>query len=251
MNPIILYNDIFSKGTLTSSATKDGFGIQNATDNRTYTKWKAANPGNNYIEHEVSSTPANAVALAGHNFGTALVTLEVKINVIDDVWTTLATAHVTTDDPIIITFSKYSSFDLRMHITNSTSSVPPEAGVIYLGEYLEFPFPPDAILQPFSESVVPKFETVDSGNLLSVENRFNPFSISHRYSNVERDPFLKDYLKFWNNHGKYLKPFFYAWDLDNRPNDVFYARFSEKHTHSIPLSNLKYADLVQLNLVSV
>lgn len=250
MNPIILYDDIFSKGSLASSATEDGYNLLNTKDKRAYTRWKAKYSGDNYIEHSVSNGSANVVAIAGHNLGTVGATLKVQIDT--GGWTTLKTVNVNTNDPIMVTFNKHTSGSFGMQFAfSSLSPITPEVGVIYLGEYLEFPFPPDTVLQPFNQSFVPKFESVESGNLLGVENNFSPTSISHRFSNVERDPFLKDYLKFWNNHGKLLKPFFYARDLENNPDEVFYVRFSEKHVHSTPLSSLYYADSIQMNMVSI
>ena len=275
MNPIILFDNILTEGTLTATSTASGYDVDNLKDYRVYTKWKAAGTTNQYLSWNMggiakvraqtgwyiklqnnallgaitgSVDTADAIGIVNHNLGTIGAQIDVQYYE-SGAWNTVLTLNPTTDNAILSTFTSHTSGDWRIKLSGMSAA--PEIGVMFLGVHLSFPWPPEAPVSPVREGIKSKTEISNTGNLLGTNLAFNPKTINHRFTNLTRTWFTTYYEPFWNNHAKLIYPFFYAWDLTNRPNDVFYGYIDDAIIQEEKLSLLNYNDELVLQMKGV
>lgn len=274
MNPIILFDNILTEGTLTATSTASGYDVDNIMDYRGYTKWKADDTADQYLTWAMGATApiraqtgwyiklqnnallsqvtggvdrADTVGIFNHNLGTIGAT--VLVQYYSAGWNTLATLTPSDDDPILSSFASNISGDWRIKISGMDAA--PEVGVIFLGVGLTIPDSPDAPVIPMREGIKAASEVSQSGNLLGTVVAYNPKSIEHRWTNapnITRTWFTTYWEPFWDNHAKLLYPFFYAWDLTNRPDDIFYGRMETNSEKAERLTLLTYSDELILNM---
>ena len=130
-------------------------------------------------------------------------------------------------------------------------SAAPEVGVIFLGVSLSIPDSPDAPVIPVREGIKAASEISEAGNLLGTALAYNPKSLEHRWTNapnITRTWFTTYFEPFWDNHAKLLFPFFYAWGLTNRADDIFYGRIETSSEKAERLTLLTYSDELILQM---
>ena len=202
MLPIILYNNKLLTATLSESASAEGYATQNILDQRTYKYWKAAAGGTNYIQGIFGQAEAvNCVGIAGHNFYSVGATVNIKSSIDGGAnWVTQATKTPTNNNVIILSFNSVSAAMWKIEIVNTIGA--PQVGVIYVGVYLQFPYPMDAPLEPFARSIKADVADSEAGYPLGASLKYSPVEINHTQSNFLRTWFATYYQPFYELHGE-------------------------------------------------
>lgn len=217
---------------------------------RPYTLAKFNAAGTNYISGQWGSAQAvNCVGIANHNFFTVGATINIKHSPDGINWTQAATITPTSNKTIILSFTSESKTYWKVEVVNSSGQ--PYCGVIYFGTAILFDWPADGPLAPYSESIIAEDVDSEAGNLLGIEVKFNPKELTRVWSNQTKT-FYDSYFKpFWDAHGKLLKPFFFADDLTNRTDQVFYARCKKEMVFAPQYSRANYYDSFTLEMKEV
>jgi len=243
MNPRLLYDNFLTGATITSSTIASGYSNQNVIDGRPYTFAKFNAAGTNYIQGQFGAGVAvNCIGICGHNLKTVSASIAVKYSNNGSSWTTATGGTLTplNDDAILLCFTAATATYWKVEISNAAGQ--PQIGVLFVGSYLEMPFPPDPAPVPYTENINAETFESETGNILGSSVKDNPIEIAHQFRLLTRT-WVDTYFKpFWDGYGKALKPFFYAWDLTNAPNDVFYCTLKSSAKWATPVSTLNYYD---------
>lgn len=277
MLPFILYKNILAQGTLTVSPeySENIYHIKNLIDHRSFTKWKSENTddqfidvdfGAQYIERAENTSfielqsgedfermeaggsfdAPNAIGIFNHNLGTIGATVKVQHwDALADEWTTLLTVTPTNDSTIIKTFTAVTSEKYRIELTGLTDRA--EIAIIYLGKRMDFDFPPAAPVIPAANRIETMAEYSRAGHLLGASVMYYPVEINHRYELMLRTWYNANFKPFWKNHARLMLPFFYAWDLENRADDLYFCHIDPAMAEQESLTLLTYTD--ELNLI--
>ena len=247
MNPILLYNNLLLTATISSSAIAAGYSNQNVLDMRPYTLAKFNAAGTNYISGNLGSAKAvNCVGIANHNFYTVSATVNIYYSANGSDWTLASTVTPASSKTIILSFTQQTKQYWKVEVVNSSGQ--PYCGVIYLGTAILFDWPPMGPISPSRESIIAEDVDSESGNLLGIEVKFIPKEITRTW-NYQTKTFYDTYLKpFWDNHGSLLKPFFYADDLTNRADQVYYLRLKKEMVFDPQYSDANNYDSFTLDM---
>lgn len=245
MLPIILYENILRDGTLTVSGTDadTNYNMLNIIDYKSYSKWKADSISDPWIAVELigADTP-DCIGIYNHNFNEIGGTIKLQYD--NAGWLDLATITPNGTYPILLPFTAQSSTKFRLLFTSPT--IVPEVAVIFLGHKMEFPYPPDAPATPGEEGINASMELSEAGHNLGAVISHFPLTISQRFTNITRTWFDANYRLFWFNHARYLIPFFYGFDLTNRPNDAYYVTVDQGMKFKETLTILSLTDSLDL-----
>jgi hypothetical protein len=247
-NPIILFDNVYTLGTPTATDTEIGYSVLNISDLKTYTWWQANSNGTKYLAIDCSTAQTvNCLAVIGHNFFTSSATVSVESSVNGSDWTErLAGFTVTTDKAFMKLISEVSARYWRIKIV--TASIAPKVAVLFLGDRIDFAYPPDCPYFPYQIKAENTAQISKRGNVLGVLNDLASISITPKFSNIDRSWFTT-YLEDWYfNHARYGKPFFYAWDLTTFPTHVYYVWLADNYVFKPSLSVSAYVDDITINL---
>ena len=111
-----------------------------------------------------------------------------------------------------------------VEIETSTSAA--EIGVAGMSEMLDMQIGYGSGNLPWEEKTNLLSSNSQSGNLLGVSINSYEISIKHTFHYPLRTWVMGDYRTFYDNWGRYKKPFFYVPDIDVFTNDFFYVSFS-------------------------
>lgn len=248
MNPVILYDNKLLTCTLTVSGTYSGYDKQNVLDYRPYTFWKAAAAGSNFVKgYWAAAQAVDAVGICGHNLYSTGCTIYVEHSPDGTNWTEAEDLVVASDDAILLTFTSATKEYWRLRIENSVGV--PYIGVLFFGSALEFEFPPDAPLAPKAKTLKSEAAMSEGGNFLGANVKFAQFELNHVFSEVTNTWYNNSFEPFMEDHAEQLKPFFYAWDLTNKPDDIFYVRLKEDNARADTIDRLNYVQFVYLNMI--
>lgn len=243
MNPLILYNNKALNASISVTGTSGGYDKNNMLDYRSYTYWKAGTGGTNYITIQFSSNEKiDSLGICGHN----LLGMSIDIEYYNAGWINLTTKSVLDYNAFLLKFTETEDIDYRIKIT---SSITPKIAVMFLGKAMEFPYPPNTPITPFEESMIGEYLQSKTGNLLGSSTRFNVIKQNHEFRNFNKSWLNNSFIPFWENHGKKMLPFFYAWDHENAENEVFYTRFTAETALNAQRRSLNIVDNLQLNLI--
>lgn len=278
MNPIILYKNYLANNTLTVTSTASGYSVNNLIDWRTYTKWKANSAADQEIDAFVDNDQAylelaeggwleteggyleledgvapDAIFIFNHNLYTIGATITIQYSDTGGAsYTDLYSFEADTNKAILKTFNETDVIVSQYwRIKISGASAAAEIGILMLGKKLQFPWPPDNPVIPKQESMKLASEISQEGHLLGTVLAYNGIQINHKWSNLLRQWTEGTFEQFWNSHAKFIYPFVYAWDLTNRPDDIFYVRVNTEMVYQEPLSKLSYADELQLQMTGI
>lgn len=137
----------------------------------------------------------------------------------------------------------------RLKLT--AGSAAPQVAVALIGDKLQFPYPPERAYTPYAESVVAETVTGKKGHPLGTVIRYKPRKITVRFTDILRSFVSNTYAPFWDGHASDLKPFFYAEDLDNFPENVFYVKVPDDEVYRTPVSISSRVDELTLNMEGV
>jgi len=255
MLPIILYENIFRDGTLTASGTStdDDYDVDYLVDYHSYTKWKADGITDPWVAIELGTAASpDCLGIYNHNFNEVGGTIKLQHDSDDnDVWTDIETITPNGTYPIIITFDPVDGGSTKYRIFFDTPTLAPEMAVIFLGTKIEFPYPPESPVTSLEEGVRGSTEISEGGHTLGSLIDFFPNDINHNFKNITRTWFDTYFRPFWFNHARYRIHFFYAVDLDNRPNDINYFRISDNMTFKETLTILSLTDELLLSFTGI
>lgn len=248
--PIILYDNRFLDGTLTATDTESGYDVNNIKDWRPYTFWKAASAGTKYITVDCGSAKkADCIAVLGHNLFSASGAISVESSDDDIAWVTQKTITPTSDFAFLKTFTSVSARYWRLKIV--TASIAPYLAVALLGEKLQFEYPQDTPCVPYEEKPVADVERTKDGHIIGVSTYLPMLGIRAQFSNFTRTWIDNNYRPFWQNHARLFKPFFYAWDIDTYPNDIFFVTIDDSMVFGTQFSISSYVDMIALTMRGV
>lgn len=241
MNPVILYDNLLERGALSSPQTVDPDApLAYLADGRPYTraKWTTTGTLHQVVVALTGAETADCIGLAGHNLAAGdVVTVEHS----DDgsAWTTAISQTLTGSGDLLAIFTGASHTWWRISIdTTATGNQSPELGVLMLGQRLTFPVKPQAPYVPVDEKVVEESAWSKAGHLLGTVVRYSKLTINAKFKALDRSFVFGDFQTFWQQHARQLKPFFYAWDLDAFPDQVYVVRHTGRHRAQLSIASL-------------
>jgi len=249
--PIILYDNRLTDGTPAATDTATGYDILNIIDLRPYTFWKGASSGTKYITVNCGSAKsADCLAIIGHNLYTAGATVSVESSPDNATWTERLAGFVPTSDKALLKkFTSASAQYWRIKIV--TAAVAAYVAVAFLGVKIQFDYPPETPYPPYSETPVADVKRNKNGHILGAST-YNPMlELTAQFGFVSRTWLDAYFIPFWQNHARLFKPFFFAWDLDTYPADVFFVSIDDKMALETPFSILAYVDAISLTMRGV
>lgn len=193
---------------------------------------------------------ADTLGIIGHNLcvASALVSVESSDDTVT--WTQrLAPFTPTGDKALLQTFTLATAAYWRVKIV--TASIAPYIGVLMLGARLVFPFPPDSPFDPYNEGIVAEIQNSVTGNPLGSVVSYFPVSQQPVFPYPLRTWVLTYYKPFWDNHARYLKHFFWAWDLTAYSDLILYCRMTKDAKFTFPASVGDYVDSLALDMEAV
>lgn len=252
MNPVILFDNLLSDTASVALAAdrtvETGYAALNILDMRTYTRWKDDAVGTTYLTVEFSGNKvADAWAIAGHNFH-LVTSLTISLEYWNGAaWVAVSSKNSFTAKAFMLTFTQVSGTKWRIKLVSSGSTTP-EFGVAFVGVRITFEFPPDAGFVPLSKGVMGESEDSKAANFLGSVVRGKPGSIRPSFTNFTRTWVETYFEPFWDVYASELKPFFWAWDLETYPNEVYYCKINPDSLYEAPVSVLGLIDKISLDL---
>ncbi|MBT9168563.1 MAG: hypothetical protein DDT19_01910 [Syntrophomonadaceae bacterium] len=248
--PIILFDNRFNDGTPTATSTAAGFSVLNIRDGKTYTYWRAAHAGTNFITVDCGvARSAGCIAIVGHNLGTASAMVTVETSNDNITWIGRANFAPPSDRAFFrLLPAEVTARFWRIRI--DTASVIPFIAVAMIGRGTTLPSPPDTPFVPYRESIEAESSIGKTGQILGSVIRFRPIQISARFSNVPRLWIAGAFMHFWN-YASFLRPFFWVWDAGAFPNMIFYVTIDNEFSLEMPVSILSFVDSFELRMKGV
>lgn len=125
----------------------------------------------------------------------------------------------------------------------------PYIGVCILGPSFTMEQYPQNSFDPDSEEIMSQSSTSLGGQIIGTIINYHKREINARFTNITPSWFEDTFRPAWNNHLKLLKPFFFAWDITNHSDEVYFVRLKDKFTLTAPYSKL-YRNL-NLDMIGV
>lgn len=279
---VILYKNIIEDNeTISITSTAAGYSINNIYDYKSYTKWKADSASEQILRiafsemqygikqvtgggiiktmdgnqlttvsggTEATFKAADSIGIFNHNLKTGTtVTIQYNQN---GQWITSKVITIDEENKTILeTFERQESTSWQIILDNLSEA--PEIAIIFLGEAIYFPFRPRAPYSPYDEGIEVLTEQSNAGHLLGSIIAHHPITIQPYWELLTRTWFNQNIVPFWHNHAKLIKPFFFGWDLVNRPNDIFYCWIDPATRFREVLTLLDYTDEFQMQLKAI
>lgn len=232
--PLILWDNVYPKGTLTTTTGNGSNAINYATNDF----WSpTALPASITVDLGVSTT-VDTLAFAAHDMGSAgcSITLE---RFVGGSWFSLFTYAITDNEPFLVSFDSFSATMWRVTITGSTN---PNIGVIFLGESLRFP-------EGVTAGYVPMYmaENIETLTAQTITGQFMPNRIQRRglstsftlnvldRNSIESTDFQR-FRRYYNDGGS----FFFAANPDELREDLSYCWKQGDSTLKPELGNIFY-----------
>ncbi|GAB4244568.1 MAG: hypothetical protein OHK0028_22820 [Deltaproteobacteria bacterium] len=248
---LILADNRFLDGVPVATGTEAGYDALHVRDLRTYTHWRAETSGLSRIAVDcTASMGADTLAVARHNLGT--VGSQVSVESSDDgvIWTTRASVFVpATDRPLLKRWGTASARHWRVSFNAQTAA--PQVAVLMIGRAIAFPRRPDA---PFAWREVKQESDralSKSGQLIGVVARFKGLSLSPQWSHIEAAFVDNQLFPFYRDYAGAGNPFFWSWDPDTDPGEVYFVRLREGYSFAPAQSLRSHYDRVALEMEGI
>jgi len=253
MNPVILYNNILDNATLTPCSTAPNFDVNYLTDLKDYTYWVPADLTSPcYITADCGSAQsADTLGIVSINLDTtgAQISLECSSDNFNTDIVTALSAFSPSSKVILKTFTPQTKQYWRLKIEGFSSA--PFIAILMIGTRLELPYPPDAPYYLIDESVKVESNRSKRGHILGSIIQYKSYDIKCRVSLLDRSWVMNTFKPFWEAHGSDMKPFFFAWDLDNFPDIVYWAKFKDRAKFRVPLRINPYVESLDLEMEAI
>lgn len=238
--PIILAGNILEDaGSLEATNTATDYDVAHVIDRRPYTFWVAEDEGTRYITADLGeAVAADCLGIAGHNFGTAAaaVTLQHSANGSD--WAdAVAEFEPETDRALMATFTAATQRYWRLKIV--TAAVAARVGVLFVGARLDFPRYVQAGYDPAPETVHATSARSKAGHPLGATLRWVEHAISASFQNLTDAWVRASFKPVWDAHLSRLEPFFWAWNLADFDEDVYYVQVPDGFTLALPYNPVR------------
>jgi hypothetical protein len=224
--PIIAWKNQVLKAALSVSTEASGFPPENLQDWRPYLAWKGTGSDEQWLKLDAgagATITAACLGLSGHDLKSQGVTnLALKYSDNDVDWFDCLTPWTpATDKGILKTFPAQTHRYFKLVIPTGYTA-PPRLGVWFLGEYLPFPVYPELGFDPDGQAKESEAQLSRGGNLLGVVERFTRREIRVAFRHLSPAWCETAWKPFFAEHG--LRPFFWAWDLQNHSEQVYLLR---------------------------
>ena len=236
--PLILYDNRFADATPTATDTGDGYDVENLTDLRMYTFWKAASAGTKYITVDCGvAASADTLGIIGHNLKTAGATVSVEYssdNFAADINEALAGFQPSDDTALLKKFTTQSARYWRLKIV--TASIAPKIAVLCAGVRLDFERTMKASgFDPFPEKIIAESSKSKEGHLLGSVIRYVETEIKPQWKALTTTWLENSFRPAWDDHLSQLKPFFWAWDIGDHPSEIYFVRIPDNFLLRMPM----------------
>lgn len=254
-DPIILYDNRLEDGTPIASSTASGYDVLNLKDFRDYTYWKANNTTTPcYITVDCGSAQdADCLGILKHNFNTISASISVECssdNFSGDTTVALSAFSPSSDLVIFKTFTNQNKRYWRLKINGSLSAAPYMA-VLMIGKKLDVPFPLKAPFSPAVEGIEAETSRSKTGHILGTVLKYRSISIKATIIRPTWTWMFNTFKPVWDSHISQLKPFFWAWDYDDYPNDVYLVVWKKSSKYKTPLSILTELDTFTFDMEGI
>ena len=201
--PMVLFDNMFTTGTVSASTAVSGYPGSNVGTETTYDYWQPTVIPSNVSTDMGVATSADSCAIIAHTLGSSGATAVLQHSPDNSTWTTVQSVTPTDDSPILILFTSISKRYWRVRISAATTT--PVIGNIVLGQKFVFP---GGVMPPYTP--IWQAQTVDllvakslGGQFLGnrvlrqgAETSINLVSFTRTFAEVDLQPF-----KSWYNGG--------------------------------------------------
>ncbi len=241
MNPIILYDNRFLDvpSILATDTDLNGeYNVLNIRDTRPYLSHKFSGPGTKYYTVNCGSAKeSDCLGIFTHNLGSAgaQVSVESSTDNFGSVTTQrLAPVSPSNDFALLRPFTLASAPDWRIKVV--TAAMAAQNSVMMLGKRLTIPGNPVGPFTPYVESITANSPMTELGSQIEATTKFSTVSITAKFQFLDRAWIENTFLPFWNNYMKKEKYFFFAWNLEDFPQHVFFVKRASGYQFQMPLS---------------
>lgn len=218
--PMVLYDSVFARGTLTASSEAVGGDVANALDEQTSDYWTATTDSSNMTVELPVAERVDCLAIAAHNMATEGATVAVQRSENGTSWTTVSTVTPTTDDVVLVLFKPVVALWWRIVVTGGACNL----GIVRLGSRLVFP---SGINTGYTPINLARRIEVQGG--ITVGGQFSGQRIIRRGANttvsvapMDRS-FVDNDMAAFHLHYDEARSFFWAGGPSIMPNDVAYC----------------------------
>ena len=243
--PIIAWDNQIEPSVMAippSSGDASGFPSANVGDWRPYERWKASTFPNAWIKVDAgagNTITASILAIMGHNLATIGATFTLDGSDDDASWVTALTITPSGDRALAGTFPEASYRYWRLLFSGETAAA--EIGIWFLGPYIQFPDYCLPGFDPQKKKLTTDTTLGQTGELLGTTRRFTTWDITANFGDMDRDWVTLWITPMENTH--YPKPFFWVWDEENHPEDVFLLRCDKPEISHAVSANLAMVSL--------
>lgn len=232
--PQILFDNRFLDATPTATDTAADYDVLNIRDLRAYTFWKAASAGIKYITINCGTAKnASGLGIAGHNFKTIGAAVSVESSPDNTTWTERLAPFIPANDfALMKVFTEVSAQYWRVKL--GAGSAAPYIAILILGTPLVFERYLIGDFDPDGQEIMAQSTNSKTGHLLGTTINYIRRNVSARWS-LLTPAWIKNYfLPAWNAHLAWIRPFFWAWEITNHPDEVYWVRLNAESVLAMP-----------------
>lgn len=242
-DPIILWDNILAKKTLTASSEASGFPIENIFDWREWTYWKASSGGLITIDFDSDFETVNILAISGHNFGSGASSIGARIQIQQStssgfmIYDILGNYYPIDDEPFYFEFTQATKEYIRIEITDMDD--PPYIAVAYMGDKMELPVGPEFSWDPDMQNTKAEKHKSYSGKVIATTVAIHQREVEVPFKRIPQSFVTSDLLPFLQTHYKEMQPFFFIpdpgdfWDDDK----IYFLTPPDNPEISLPMYN--------------
>jgi len=115
--PTILWNNIFTRGTLSASSEAAGYPKENAVSEATYNAWQPTTLPATLTIDKGAAVSVDSSAIVAHDCGTKGLTVQLQSSTDNTTWTSRSTVSPSDDTTILTLFTSVSARYWRMRFT--------------------------------------------------------------------------------------------------------------------------------------
>jgi len=227
------YDNALRSASWSASSSEADFPPEALGNAMTVRRWRATGDTNESVTANFSSQTVNYVGIAAHNLRGADVSIEVNGQA-------TASFSPTGTQAIMVLFEARTATSIKLTVNGVT----PEIGVLYAGNLLvmERPFFSGHTPVRLARTTVTRPRQSESGEYLSMTRRRRGFETSASWQHLS-DEFYRESFDPFVEHAT-TRPFFFAWNPDEHPDDVVYAWTSDE----IRPSYMGIRDLIEVSM---
>jgi hypothetical protein len=224
--PYIGWHNLVDFTNLTSDTAADGYPVTNLADPTTNVYWQGVGAVAQEIAAAVNSADdIDYAGIAGHNFGTAQIAVEVGYYNEASAWVSLAGPQIPPDDqPMMLAFTPQSRASVVVKLSEGDAA--PRAAVLHVGKLLVLE---RGVVVDAAMPWMPQARKVTRINGVSASGQFlgsiiTGAKVTWRQAFKHFTPawFREKFVPFLAHARDEGKPFFYAWKPAAYPYEVVY-----------------------------